>query len=155
MTQPRIPEVGEFVRPHGTLVRIEEIPPKPVPPQTDYIFEQITARCEMRLTSGEVIKEIQTLNDFYGLETSVTTAIAEMKAYAAENSLGADSDVEVVVVRVVEQYRKRPRSDKNFYDTTFFDFESLTIWTRRSLPEPIETVAWSSKTGEAQRVENE
>ena len=76
--EPRLPIVGEFVRHHGTLIAIEEVPPKPQPPpKIDYIFEEIEARCEMR-HKGEVIKEIQTLWDFYGLETSVKSAIEYM-----------------------------------------------------------------------------
>ena len=144
MTQPRIPEEGEFVRGQGTLVGIEIIPPEPVPPQTDYIFEQIEARCELRL-HGEVIQDIQTLNDFYGLETSVETAIAEMKAYAERKQIGSSSDVEVVVFRVATQYRLSKKAGKNFYDETFFDFVPLASGSRRGLPEPDEKVVWSSK----------
>lgn len=141
--EPRLPIVGEFVRHHGTLIAIEEVPPLPQPPpQTDYIFEEIEARCEMRL-SGEVIKEIQTLNDFYGLGTSVEVAIKEMKDYADKRDLDFESDLEVVVVKVVTQFRATPLKEDNFYDKTFFDFRGSI--NRSNLPNPVETIVWSSK----------
>jgi hypothetical protein len=141
MTEPRLPEVGEYVRHHGTLVAIEEIPPPPQPPpQRDYIFEAITAECQLRL-NGEVVKEIQEYNDFYGLNTSVESSIKEMKAFAAKKSIGPDSELEVVVIKVETQFRARPKETENFYDKTFFDFKYS-----RGLPDPKRTVIWSSKT---------
>lgn len=144
----RLPNIGEFVRHHGTLLAVEITPPPPPPPpQKDYIFEEITARCELRLNGG-VVKEIQTLNDFYGLETSVVSAKEEMKKYAEDNHVGPDSDLEVVVVRVASQFRARPKSTENFYDDQFFDFSVLDRGARWNLPEPVETIVWSSKTGD-------
>ena len=141
--QLKIPEVGEFLRGVGVLVKIED--GKPVPPPKDYIFEDITARCEMRL-NGEVIKEIETLNDHYGLETSVKTAIEEMKDYAKRRGITDKSDVEIVVVRVAEQTRMRPKNRESYYATGYMDFESLRYGSHRNLPEDVETVVWSSKT---------
>ena len=46
MAKPRLPEIDEFVRHHGRLVAVEEIPPPPQPPpKKDYIFEDIEAEC--------------------------------------------------------------------------------------------------------------
>ena len=56
----KLPVIGDFVRNAGRLVAIETT--EPVPPPKDYIFEEIEARCEIRL-NGKVIKEIGTYND--------------------------------------------------------------------------------------------
>lgn len=147
MSEPRLPIEGEFVRHVGRLIKIQEIPPEPQPPPVkDYIFEEIEARCEIRL-NGETIKDIQTLNDFYGLGTGIKSAIEEMKEYAEERSIGPESDIEVVVVRVERQFRAKPTSKENFYDKNFFDFKSLEYGSSFDLPDDVETVAWSSKNG--------
>jgi len=76
MNHPRLPNIGDFVRHFGRLVGIEKVPPPPPPqppPKKDYIFVEISARCELRF-NGETIKELQELSDFYGLETSVSCA---------------------------------------------------------------------------------
>lgn len=144
----RLPEKGEFVRHIGRLVDIEEIQPPPQPPpKRDYIFESITAVCEIRF-NGETIKELQTLNDFYGLETSVKSAIEEMKEFCTKKNIGPESDIEVVVVRVAEQCRFRPSKNENFYDKQFFYFNYLDYGSRRDLPDPVKTVVWSSKKGD-------
>lgn len=142
--QLKIPEVGEFLRGVGVLVKIEDGEPVPPPPK-DYIFEDITARCEMRL-NGEVIQEIETLNDHYGLETSVKTAIEEMKNYAKRRGITDKSDVEVVVVRVASQHRMMPKNRESYYASGYMDFESLRYGSCRDLPEDVETVVWTSKT---------
>ena len=145
MPQPRLPKIGEFVRHHGKLVAIETIPPPPMPPpKKDYIFENVFARCEIRL-NGETIRDLQTLNDFYGLETSVKKAIDGMKKYAQSRNIGPGSDVEVVVVKVVSQIRTRPLDTENIYNRVFFDFRFLDHGCEANLPDPVETVVWSSK----------
>lgn len=145
-SEPRLPVVGEFVRTVGTLVRIEVVTPPPPPPETDYIFEKIEARCELRLRDGTELKKLQTLNDFYGLETSVETAIEEMEAYAQKHNIGPDSDIEVVVVKVTSQCRAQPIYDqKNFYDKEFMDFNALPLGSKRGVAEPVEEVVWSSR----------
>ncbi len=149
MADKKIPAIGEYVRNIGTLVAIETIPPKPVPPETDYIFEEIDARCDLQFSNGDgVIKHIQTLNDFYGLESSVRNAIKEMKEYAKSHKITKDSDLEVVVVKVVTQYRKRPVGKEEFWEKIYADFQPLDNYkSRHDLPAPTETVVWSSKNG--------
>jgi len=147
MNEPRLPIDGEFVRHVGRLVKIQEIPPKPQPPPVkDYIFEDIEAKCEIRL-NGETIKGIQTLNDSYGLKTGINTAIKEMKEYAKERNIGPKSDIEVVVVKVTKQFRARPINKENFYDKIFFDFKQLEYGSQHDLPDPVEIIVWSSKNG--------
>lgn len=145
MTAPRLPEIGEFVRHHGRLLAIEDVTPEPPPqPVLDYIFEEISARGELRRL-GKVVKEIETLNDFYGLETSVRECIREMQEYAKAEAIGPDSEVEVVVVRVVSCYRARPKPSANFYDESFRDFAALDHGSKWTVPDDVETVAWSTK----------
>jgi hypothetical protein len=140
---PRLPKVGEFVRGHGVLVEIQDVTPKPPPPEIDYIFESFSARIESRV-NGKVLNTHGTLNDFYGRGTCVESAIADAKKIQAR--YGA-SDVEYVVVKITSRVRQRPqdRREYNFYDKQFVDFESLKWGCRRDLPDDVEEVVWSSK----------
>jgi len=145
--EPRLPELGEYVSYHGRLVSIEEITPPPhPPPQKDYIFEEIEAECELRF-NGETMTKIQTLTDFYGFETSVKRAMAEMHDYAHKRNIGPENDLGVVVVRVARQCRCRPSpdGDYNFYDKDFFAFKRLGYGAQRDVPDTVRTVVWSSR----------
>jgi hypothetical protein len=143
-SERRLPEIGEYVRGQGTLIAVQEIVPPPPPVDRDYIFEEITARVELRL-GAEVLNEICTLWDAYGLETSVKVATREAQRYASERKIGSGSDLEVVVIKIVEQVRKRPHREENFYDKTFSSFKSLEVGSKANLPDLIETVVWSSR----------
>lgn len=76
-----IPKIGDYLRGSGRLIKVEVIPPKPVEPRVDYIFEDIESRCELR-HHGKSIKHIETLSDFYGIGTGEKTAIENMEHYA-------------------------------------------------------------------------
>ena len=144
-TERRLPEMGEYVRGQGTLVAVENIAPPPPPAGKHYIFEEITARVELRLGS-EVLSQICSLWDFFGKETSVATAIREAKEYASERNIGPKSELEVVVIRAVEQVRKLPAKNRgNPYNPDFCLFEPLEIGSKVNLPDPVETVSWSSR----------
>jgi hypothetical protein len=140
---PRLPKVGEFVRGHGVLVEIQDVTPKPPPPEIDYIFESFSARIESRV-NGKVLNTHGTLNDFYGRGTCVESAIADAKKIQA--TYGA-SDVEYVVVKITSRVRQRPqdRREYNFYNKQFVDFEALKWGCHRDLPDDVEEVVWSSK----------
>jgi hypothetical protein len=97
------PEINEFLRGAGTLIAIEDAKPTPPPPK-DYIFERVEARIEVRL-GAEVLKSRGTFWDFDGLEASVQTAIEEASEYATEHKIGADSELEVVVMKIVSRTR--------------------------------------------------
>ena len=144
MNKLRIPQVGEYERNIGKLIAVETV--KPPPPETfqEYIFETIESRCELRF-NGEVIKTLQTLNDFYGIGTGEITAIEEMKQYAINKNITDKSELEVVVVRVISQTRLRPVNRENLAAKGYTDFEYLPYGCKRGLPDDIETVAWSSK----------
>ena len=145
VTQQRLPEIGEYVRGQGTLVAVQDIVPPPPPVDKDYIFGEITAGVELRL-GIEVLNKVCTFWDAYGKETSVEAAIGEAKKYASERKIGPGSELEVVVIKTVEQTRKRPnRREENFYDKTFFSFEPLEVMSKVGLPDPVKTVVWSSK----------
>lgn len=144
--QPRIPTVGEYVRQVGTLIEIQEIVPDPAPPPpVDYIFEETYARIKLML-GGETIKDIEELNEFYGKGTATREALKEAKEYCASRSITSKSELEVVVIEVITQYRARPTNIENFYDKRFVDFARLPFGTHRDLPDPIEKVVWSSKS---------
>lgn len=133
------PRPGEYVRHVGKLVRTEDVTPPRVT-VTDYIFEQVSATCELRL-GDEVVNHIQTLSDWYGEGTAVKTATKEMQAYAAERKLGPTSELEVIVIRVAQQLRMRP----NPAEFSREPFRSLDYGCLHGLPEATETIVWSSK----------
>lgn len=147
--QLKIPEVGEFVRNIGKLIKVETIQPPPPPPYTDYIFEEEEARCELRY-NGETIKHITTLNDFYGLGAGVTTAITEMKNYCRNHNIHPYNDLEVVVIKIIRQYRANKLDKGAFYSEGYYDFETKGEYSsQRGLPEPTEEIIWSSKNNES------
>lgn len=143
---PRLPQVGEYVRHHGTLVAIEEVTPPPLPPPTgEYIFEEIVARWEVRL-HGNWMRDGNYITDFYGKGTSVEEAVREAKSWAATQGITPQSDLEVVVIKTVSHFRALPKQQENFYDRTFLDFEPLSYGSRRGVIPEVETIEWSSKT---------
>jgi hypothetical protein len=143
-TELKIPEVGEYVRHLGRLVKIEDVTPVPPPPERDYIFEDIEARCEL-IYRDEVLRHVATFNDFYGFETSVENAIKEMKEYAEKKQITKDSELEVRITKVVSQIRMKPTNQKNFYAPIYCDFEYKNIGRDSNLPDPIETIVWSTR----------
>jgi hypothetical protein len=138
----KIPTIGDFVRNGGKLIRIETA--EPTPPPKDYIFEEITARCEMRF-NDKVLKELGEISDYYGLGTSITTAIKEMKEYANSQNITDKSDIEIVVIKVVSQTRKRPIYCESYIQGDHWEFESLSCGSKWQMPDDVETVVWSSK----------
>jgi hypothetical protein len=137
---PKITKTGDFVRGVGRLIMIEIVPPPPQPPpKTHYVFEEIKARTEIRL-GQEVIKEIQTLNDFYGEGTAVETSIEEAKDMAKKLGIGPKSELEIVVVEVREQKRSLLETDplikNSFYDKAYRAFKDIEgCGSRKGLPE--------------------
>jgi hypothetical protein len=137
----RIPEVGEYVRMHGTLVEVQDVTPPPPPvPELDYIFEDTEARIEV-LANGRKIKDAGTMNNFYGKDTCVTSAIEDAEKIAAHYGEG----VEVRVVKVTYRTRMRPAREENLYAPAFVDFRPLDRGSRWNLPDPVEEVVWSSR----------
>jgi hypothetical protein len=143
--KPRLPVIGEFVRGVGTLHAIEQPPPSH--PPLEYIFAEISARKEMR-RRGHLIRKLDTLNDFYGRGTSVEMAIQEMKKLAELEEITADSEVELVVVRVVSYFRAHPDSSKNVYDKRFVNMETLPHGSQWNVPDDEEAEVWSSQRGD-------
>ena len=145
MHNPRLPKVGEFVRGVGTLVSVEEPQPTPPPPKR-YIFETLSGRVEIRL-GAEVLQTRSEWNDFYGKDSGLKSALEEAKKYAQENGISADSDIEVVVLLVVERrwFVVVPRRE-NFYNKEFCAFDSPGHSGMPDDPEPKDV--WSSKRGD-------
>jgi hypothetical protein len=140
----KLPRVGEYVRHSGKLVAIEDVTPPQPPKEIDYIFEEITAKIEV-LYNNDVLKSYGEFNDFYGLENSVSSAIEGAKQYAGEKQITKDSELEVRVTKIITQYRKRPMNKANFYSEEYIDFQIKRYGSQYNLPEPIETIVWSSK----------
>jgi hypothetical protein len=139
----RLPNIGEFVRGTGTLVDIQKPEPLPEPPPC-FVFEEIEARYEL-LLGDEVIKTIATLNDFYGLGTSVSSAIKEAKQYAEQRHITKASDLEVRVVKVITRFKTSVVLGANYYDNQYPSFQMLRFGAYRDMPEPTELIVWSSK----------
>jgi len=122
-------------------------PPPPPPPTTVYIFEEITARVEIRV-KGKFLKSESTFNDFYGVETCIEMAIDEAEKYVERNGIGPRSDIEVVVVKSV---RRSPRivdalDKENFYDKTFIGFRRQETEKYRDPTPGTSEDVWSSKS---------
>jgi hypothetical protein len=152
----KIPQDGEFIRNIGTLVKVETIQP-PIPkPYNEYIFEEILARIELRF-GKEVLKEFDTFCDFYGLNKSVEESIRSANQYAKDRKLNKNSELEIVVVKIVRQFRASPRPEEpNYCAKEYMNFKPCENYRyRRDVLEPIETVVWSSKEVESWDKENE
>jgi hypothetical protein len=146
-TEPRLPEVGEFVRGVGTLREVVIVPPPPQPPPTTvYVFEDVTAQMRI-LIGGEVVDTGATRDDFHGKDTCVNSAVEAAKDYIRQMRIGPKSDVEVVVVRTVSltSRERHWRNEPNFYDKTFVAFsnEASKAYTDRT--EDVDEVVWSSR----------
>ena len=138
----KLPKVGEYVRGVGTLVEIDT--PPPPPPQKDYIFEESTARIEVR-RNGLVMNTHGTRWDYYGLGTSVETAIHDAKKLAKDEGYTPQSECALVVVKIVSYIRKRPGAQENSDDPKYREFKALDHGCRLDLPPDSESVVWSSK----------
>lgn len=136
-----IPKQGDFVRRQGLLIRTEEYTPPRPPTEIDFIFEEQEARTELRLNTLTV-SEIQTLNDYYGPGTAVESSIKEAKEYAEENGINKDSDLEIIVIKIVNQFRA-----KIINKAPYNDYLRIESYQRSgvSLPDPVETIVWSTK----------
>lgn len=145
---PREPAINEYVRGQGTLVAVEDRTPPPPIRTKDWIFEEITARVELRF-GDEVLTSMGTTWDFHGKESSVASAIKDAQQYAKKRGISAKSELEVVVVKIVSQVRKRPKSRANFYDERFLSFKTLDNGCRYDLPSDVETIAWSSRQAQS------
>lgn len=142
--KPRLPKKGEYVEHQGLLIDIKKIQP-PMPESIiEYIFEEQSARKEIRFKDGTVLKELETLNDFYGLGTGEETAIKEIEEYCKKKGMDKNSDVEAFVVREIDHITKKPDNKSNFYDRTFFNFENAKTYP---IEKHEEIDVWSSKQG--------
>ena len=142
--KPRLPKKGEYVKHQGLLIDVKKTQP-PIPePIIEYIFEERSARKEIRFKDGTVLNELETLNDFYGLGTGEESAIKELEEYCRKKGINKNSEVEAFVVREIDHIVKKPDNKPNFYDKTFLNFESIP---RGCLLKHGEVDVWSSKKG--------
>lgn len=147
-TIKRIPEIGEYVRGIGTLIRKDNVEPKPTPPpEHEWVFEEVTAEvellvCDVKVTSYCVFCDGGELN------SSIDTAKHEAKKVAVNLKVKADGETEIRVVRIVEHCRKQP-SDlmPNYYQKDVLNFDPLKWGCKRDMPDPVRTVVWSTRGG--------
>jgi hypothetical protein len=144
-TKPRLPLKGEYVRHQGVLIDIKTFQPPLPNPIIEYIFEERSARKELRYKDGTLLKQIETYNDFYGLGTGEETAIKELAEYCNKKGVNKDSDIEAFVVREIDHVSKKPENKPNFYDNTFLNFEDASDYNSILKHEEIDV--WSSKKG--------
>jgi len=137
--EPRTPEVGDYVRSIGRLLRVEDVTPTPPPPVKVYVFEDVTARVEILSASGVLIDERSTYTEFYGEGEAVASAIENAKRIAEELGPG----VVVAVRRIVNECRAKriPGWHPSAYDGKFIAMEPFA-----SEPQGDEIV-WRSDRG--------
>jgi hypothetical protein len=140
--------VGQYVKRVGKLVRIEKITPKPLPYTLDFIFEERLARVELR-RNGKVIRDERTYGDYYGEGTGEESAIEAATEMANEQEITKESEVELVVVRVVSQCRCNYNQNKAAEPKIFMGpyFEAKSIGAKYDVAEDVETDVWSTKRG--------
>lgn len=143
----KIPEIGTYVHGTGILRAVEVIPPKPVPPTHDYIFEEITAYIELRL-NGKMVSKSGTYWDAHHLFSSVDSAKQESKQWLKYYGITPASEMEVVVVKVTSLRRKNLTDERNHYEKEYAEFRSRAAGGRWNLPDDKKEVVWSSKTGD-------
>jgi len=142
--KPRLPKKGEYVKHQGLLIDVKKIQP-PIPkPVINYIFEERSARKEIRFKDGTALKKLETLNDFYGLGTGEESAIKELEEYCKKKGIDKNSDIEAFVVREIDHIIKKPDNKPNFYDKTFLNFENISSGSHLK---HTEIDVWSSKKG--------
>lgn len=144
--QTRCPNIGEYVGGAGTLVEIQNTQPPPPPPESDFIFEEVTARVEMWRDKCR-ISTFSTYWDAYGPDSAVNYAITEAQSVASNQGITADSEVELRVIKIVSRTRKRVMPNfTNYYSRHFPKFEAKSIGSKWEMPDDVETIVWSTKT---------
>ena len=139
--KPRLPKKGEYVKHQGLLIDVKKIQPPMPKPIIEYIFEERSARKELRFKDGTVLTELETLNDFYGLGTGEDSAIKELEKYCKKKGIDKNSDIEAFVVRETTHVTKKSDNKPNFYDKTFLNFEDISNLKHEDMD------IWSSKKG--------
>lgn len=132
------------MRHQGVLLEVKKTQPPLPEPIIEYIFEERSARKELRFKDGTILNQIETLNDFYGLGTGEESAIKELAEYCEKKGIGKDSDIEAFVVREIDHIAKKPEKEPNFYDPVFFSFKNAFNYP---ILEHKEMDVWSSKKG--------
>lgn len=140
MSEPRIPEAGEYVWMYGTLVEVQDVTPKEV--VLDYIFENTEARVEARI-NGVFVREYSTYNNHYGKGTCVDGAIKSAKR---QREFLGESNLEFVVIKKTSRVRMRPLNGEcgSLHDPKFIQMDSLRHGSCCNLPDDVEEVVWSS-----------
>lgn len=138
----RLPDTGDYVRPCGLVVAVEDYTPPPVAPVRHYVVLVRSARVECRV-NGHLLKEFGTFNEFYGQWTSVREAIREANQQNKRFD-GAATEFVVVMVEQNIRFRATHSSDSNLYHP---EFRRLDEVRDQPAEDPTETEVWSSQRG--------
>jgi hypothetical protein len=138
---PRLPAIGEHIRSYGTLVEVQDVTPPAPAKVEDWIFASTSAKVVARI-NGNIVREYETFNDHYGMDTAVEYAIESAKAKIEHFG---PSDLEFIVVKITELSRMRPTADEAFYDREFREFKHLDHARCWGLGRDKEEIVWSSK----------
>lgn len=141
MSDPKVPEVGDYVRMTGTLLEVIDVPPLPQPPpQKLFIFKDCTATVEIRV-NGLTLKTCSTYNNFNGRDACVRDAICEAKELV--DNYGTATGVEVCVVKETFKRQSWVVPGINYYCP---EYVNLSDYTDRNLieDEVLREKVWSS-----------
>lgn len=137
-------EVGQYVKRIGKIIRIDDVTPTPPPKVLEFVFEERHARIELR-RKDKVLQDMGTYSDFYGEGTGEQEAIEHAAETAQEMEITKDSEVEMVVVRLVSQCRYKHLRRVRFSHEPPFD--RLDVGCARDLADDVVTDVWSSRSG--------
>lgn len=146
MSEPKLPQAGEYVPGLGRVVTVEDVQPPPPPPVREWVVEEVTAEVELRL-NGKPIRDAS-LGSYcdanYGRESCIGAATRVAADYCERERIAASSQLEVVVVRCIDYVRMvaDPALDYDHYG-----YRRLTYarQSRRDVPEARREVVWSSR----------
>ena len=140
------PKIGQELRNQGLVKDIIEIAPPPPPKERYYIIEGQEARAELRL-NGKTLQILESLNDYYGVGTSVKSAITEMQEFTQKENIGTESDIEVIVVEVRYTFAAQALESEDIYNKAYPKLKRMNYPPSQiKLPPKEETIVWSSRT---------
>lgn len=143
MSDPRTPNIGEYVRGTGTLIEIQDGKPPPPPPKV-YIFEVFEAETDLYLHDRK-IQNLSSIWDFHGLKRSISEAIKEAKEYCKKYGVDGNSESEVRVTQILSKRRCHQTDEKNYYVEEFKTYKPIGSGSGGG--DPVRTIVWTSKGG--------
>jgi len=143
--EPRIPEVGDYVKGHGKLISLHDVTP-PVQKITAYLFESHDATVVLRV-NGIDVKHFVTLHSLWGIESCLENAVEEAESYAKKYY---GEGIEIVVLHNISHVLGEiDRFKQNYHDRRFHGFTASdhSYEIRDQIPEDRTEEYWSSTRG--------